>query len=116
MARVFVEPAGIVFDVEPRENVLAAAMRQDVRWPTVCFGQARCTACALTVLDGFGHLGPVGPVEQGVLRQICGRRKEWNSRDTRLACQLTLTGDVRVHKKGAKTNDEAAAQAAARRR
>lgn len=102
-ATLHVEPAGFDLHVEPGETVLEAAWRQDVRWPTICYGQARCTACALTVLEGHDRLGPVNPAERRVLDQLCGRRRQWSARDTRLACQLTLEGDVSVEKRGAKT-------------
>jgi ferredoxin len=107
MARVRVEPAGFDLPVAPGETVLEAAFREGVSWPTICYGQARCTACALLVRDGHQNTGPIGPTERGVLRQITGRRRQWSSRDTRLACQLTVTGDVTVEKKGAKAPTDA---------
>lgn len=102
MAKVRVEPAGFELDVPAGRTVFETALESGVTWPTICYGQARCTACALRVLDGHQNLGPVGATEQGVLRQITGRRRQWSARDTRLACQLTTTGDVTVEKKGAK--------------
>jgi ferredoxin, 2Fe-2S len=102
MARVRVEPAGFDLTVSPGETVLEAAFRAGVTWPTICYGQARCTACALLVRDGHENAGPVGPTERGVLRQITRTRRQWPARDTRLACQLTVTGEVTVEKKGAK--------------
>ena len=100
--RVRVEPEGFELSVRPGETVFEAALRSGVTWPTICYGQVRCTACALRVLDGHQNLGPAGSTEQGVLRQITGRRRQWSARDTRLACRLTVTGDVTVEKKGAK--------------
>ena len=101
-ARVRVEPEGFELEVRPGETVFEAALRAGVSWPTICYGQARCTACALRVVAGHQNLGPPGQVEQGVLRQITGRRRQWSTRDTRLACRLTVAGDVTVEKKGAK--------------
>lgn len=101
-ARVRVEPEGFELLLRPGETVFEAALRAGVSWPTICYGQARCTACALRVVEGHQNLGPPGQVEQGVLRQITRRRRQWSTRDTRLACRLTVTGDVTVEKKGAK--------------
>jgi ferredoxin len=101
-ARVRVEPAGIELTVHKGETVFEAALRLGVDWPTICYGQARCTACALRVLAGHQNLEPAGLVEQGVLRQITGRRRQWSTRDARLACRLEVNGDVTVEKKGAK--------------
>jgi ferredoxin len=86
----------------PGETILDAAFRTGATWPTICYGQARCTACALLLRDGHENAGPPGPVEEGVLRQITGKRRRWPAGDTRLACQLTVTGEVTVEKKGAK--------------
>ncbi|EIV92357.1 2Fe-2S iron-sulfur cluster-binding protein [Frankia sp. QA3] len=103
-ARVRVEPAGIDIAVAAGESVFAAALRSDLTWPTICYGQARCTACVLRVVDGHQNLGPLESVERGVLRQLASRRGRRPSRDTRLACRLTVTGDVTVEKKGAQPN------------
>lgn len=103
-ARVRVEPIGAELDVRAGESVFEAALRQGLTWPTLCYGQARCTACALQVLDGHPATDPAGPEEQGVLRQLAQRRRG-SVRDTRLACRLTVTGAVTVEKKGAKPTD-----------
>ncbi|HVV08107.1 2Fe-2S iron-sulfur cluster binding domain-containing protein [Amycolatopsis sp.] len=105
MAEVRVEPAGFELTVLPGETVLSAAFRAGVSWPTICYGQARCTACALLVREGHQHAGPIGETERGVLRQITGRRRQWSSRDTRLACRLTVTGAMTIEKKGAKPTE-----------
>jgi ferredoxin len=36
----------------PGETILDAAFRTGATWPTICYGQARCTACALLLRDG----------------------------------------------------------------
>ncbi len=105
-SRVRVEPAGIDLQVGVGETVFAAALRTDLTWPTICYGQARCTACALRVIDGHQNLVPPDSVEQGVLRQLASRRGRRSSRDTRLACRLTVTGDVTVEKRGVRPNSQ----------
>jgi len=104
MARVRVEPAGVEVEVPAGVSVFAAALEAGLSWPTICYGQARCTACALRIVDGHRHAEPPGPDEDGVLRQLRGRRRSsaGDSRDTRLACRLTVRGAVTVEKNGAK--------------
>ncbi|MGA5508206.1 2Fe-2S iron-sulfur cluster-binding protein [Streptomyces umbrinus] len=105
MARVRVEPGGIELSPRAGETVFQAALRAGLTWPTICYGQARCTACALRVTDGHLATDPPGPEEQGVLRQLAQRRRG-SVRDIRLACRLTVTGEVTVEKKGVKPTDE----------
>lgn len=102
MAQVRVEPAGIDLEVAPGQSIFEAALAAGVTWPTVCFGQARCTACALKIVDGHQNAGPVEPEERDVLRQMAGRRRRTSMRDTRLACRMTALGAVTVDKRGAK--------------
>ncbi len=96
------EPAGIDLDVPPGQTVFEAALAAGVKWPTICFGQARCTACALTIVDGHHNAGPVESEERDVLRQMAGRRRRSAMRDTRIACRMTVLGPVTVDKRGAK--------------
>jgi 2Fe-2S ferredoxin len=101
MPRVRVEPAGIEFPVGARETVFAAALKAGLYWPTVCHGQARCTACAVRLVDGRHAVGPPTEAEAAALRgmaESAGRRRP--DRDTRLACRLRITGDVTVRKPG----------------
>jgi|KBSSwiStaDraftv2_1062776.scaffolds.fasta_scaffold03438_11 ferredoxin len=101
-ARVRVEPAGVEFGVNPGDTVFRAAAEAGFTWPTVCFGGARCTACALTVLSGHNRINPPGRDEQIVLAQLAARRRRTTLRDVRLACRMTVSGDVVVEKKGVK--------------
>lgn len=96
------DPAGFELAVRDGETLFEAALREGARWPTICFGQARCTACAVTVLDGHERLGPIGDDERDALRQVLNKRRGWSARDTRLACRLTVTGDIRVEKRAAR--------------
>ncbi|WP_330255035.1 (2Fe-2S)-binding protein [Nocardia sp. NBC_00565] len=102
MAVVRVDPAGFELAVRDGETLFEAALREGARWPTICYGQARCTACVVRVLDGHQHLGPIGDEERDVLRQITNRRRGWSVRDTRLACRLMVTGDITVEKRAAR--------------
>lgn len=101
---VSVEPSGVAFPVADGENVFAAALRAGLRWPTVCFGQARCTACAADLVDGRGNVEPPTELELTALGQLGSRhgRGRRDVRDVRLACQLRVTGDVVLRKPGVK--------------
>lgn len=102
-----VVPSGHEFPVRAGETVFAAAVRAGLHWPTTCFGQARCTACALRLEDGAQHARPLTGAETEALRglaQAAGRSRP--ERNMRLACQLRLTGDVTVRKPGVRPTSE----------
>ncbi len=94
--KITVDPAGAVIGVRPGEPVLSAAFREGYRWPSVCGGEAMCGTCFVKVTDGAEHTSPVGDAEQTRLKHI-GRA---NDPSIRLACQLKLSGDVGVFKRG----------------
>jgi len=102
MPRVRVEPCGAEFEIRAGQTVFQAAADAGLTWPTVCFGQARCTACALTVLAGHQNAEPIGSEEAGVLKQMASRKRRTVLRDVRLGCRMTVSGDVVVEKKGVK--------------
>jgi ferredoxin, 2Fe-2S len=77
---------------------MEAATALGYRWPTLCHGQARCTICAVELVDGLENVQPAGPVEAPVLERLLRLPIPMGPR--RLACQLRLTGDVRVRKNG----------------
>jgi ferredoxin len=91
---VRVEPAGIELEVHAGETLFDAAFRMGVPWPTVCFGQARCSACRVEVLEGHAHCSPVGDEERVVLERIPARLG--GGPNLRLACQLRVHGDAVV--------------------
>jgi ferredoxin, 2Fe-2S len=96
---VRVEPLGIELNVRDGETLIEAAWREGYFWPTVCFGQARCTACNVEVVDGGENTSQVAAEEEATLRLLrvrggadLGRR--------RLACRLMVDGPVVVRKQG----------------
>ena len=96
-----VEPSGIEFDVRPKETVFSAAIRAGLHWPTVCYGQLRCTACALRIIEGRHNTVEPTAAESTVLRRMAesgGRRRP--ERELRLACQLRIHGDITAKKSG----------------
>ncbi|WP_205751766.1 2Fe-2S iron-sulfur cluster-binding protein [Cryptosporangium phraense] len=94
-----VEPSGVEFDVGPAESVAEAAWRQDVTWPTKCYGQAECMVCFVKVVDGELSTVPPDDDELHAMRTKMPRRLRTPL--TRLACRLRVTGDgVVLEKKG----------------
>lgn len=100
---VRVEPSGIVFETEPGEAVMHAAVRQGYRWPTLCHGEGSCTICHFEVIGEAAGLAPPSSKESDALRS-CGASR-WCAGELRLACQARVLGDVVVRKKGVRPSD-----------
>jgi 2Fe-2S ferredoxin len=107
---VRVEPIGVDIEVQPGETIIEAAWRLGYQWPTVCYGQAECTACLVEIVSGEEHLSLVGPDEQDALdnRILLGGRRD-RSR-LRLACRAKPTGAVTVHKRGVRAPGQVATE------
>lgn len=94
---VRIEPLGVEVPVHDDEVVMAAAARAGIGWPTLCGGAGLCGACAVDVVAGSEQLGPVSDLERKGLA-LAGPVGAGGVR--RLACQLTVTGDIVVVKRG----------------
>ena len=57
---VRVEPSGALIGVRQGETLMAAAERQGYRWPTICHGQAVCTACCIVLDNNLEAFEPAG--------------------------------------------------------
>jgi 2Fe-2S ferredoxin len=97
MARVRVLPSDVVITVGAGESILDAALREGWAWPTNCFGQARCTACRVTIVAGGDQLDAPEPEEVGVLDRLdrLDRQPDAPLR-RRLACRARPRGDLTV--------------------
>jgi 2Fe-2S ferredoxin len=112
MATVRVEPAGIELDVRAGESLIEAAWRLGYVWPTNCYGQAECMACAVRVVDGESSIESAGAEELSAMKTRMP--KKLRAPATRLACCLTVTGEgLVVEKKGVRksVSDDASATA-----
>lgn len=108
---VRVRPLEVDIEVEPGETLIEAAWREGYFWPTVCYGQAECTACHVVVLAGAEHVSDIGPDEEKALELLrsSGLR---NLDGRRLACRLEVHGPVTVEKRGVRLpNDDRSAGA-----
>lgn len=104
MATVHVLPSGITFEVEPSESILAGAWRNGLYWPTNCNGEAMCSVCVLTVVEGADGLSPMDEIEEDGLSVVINTLPGDPS-DHRLACQARTTSDIVVRKMGVRREE-----------
>jgi ferredoxin, 2Fe-2S len=95
---VRVEPLGVDVRVRTGERLMAAAERQGYGWPTLCHGQAACTACWIEV-DDPEAFEPPAPLELKALSLFDGR-SFYAGKNIRLACQARPLRDTVVTKRG----------------
>ncbi len=96
--RVRIQPSGIEIAVPAGCTIMQAARDQGYYWPNQCDMQCRCSNCFFRVLAGHEHLSPMGRAETGTLREQRGRRAL--EQPVRLACQVRVSGDVAIEKRG----------------
>jgi 2Fe-2S ferredoxin len=98
VAVVRVEPLGVSVEVRQGESLMRAAERQGLWWPTLCHGQAECTACWIDA-SGLDAFEPASALEESGLRLFEGRTF-FDGKDVRLACQARPVRDTVVVKRG----------------
>ena len=97
-SRVRIEPSGIELQVPTDCTIMQAARDQGYYWPNQCDMQCRCSNCFFRVLTGAEYLSAMGRAETRTLLEQRGRRALEDP--VRLACQVRLTGDVTIEKRG----------------
>jgi ferredoxin len=80
------------------EKIMLVALATGWKWPNVCGGQAACGVCVLEVQQGMENASPVGRDE--AVRLVFIRKAD--KPGARLACQLRVSGPMRVLKRGAR--------------
>jgi 2Fe-2S ferredoxin len=105
MSVVRVEPLGLELPVESGETLIEAAWRAGYYWPTVCYGQAQCTACNVVVLEGEDNLSAQGDEERDAIRTLLRGSGARNLDRRRLACRLEAHGPAVVEKRGVRPAD-----------
>jgi ferredoxin, 2Fe-2S len=103
--RVRVEPLGVEIEVRPGETLIEAAWRLGYHWPTSCYGQAQCTLCNVTVVEGDEHLSEIGEEEANALWDLLSGRGARDVSRRRLACRAEVHGPVTVEKPGVRRED-----------
>jgi ferredoxin, 2Fe-2S len=91
-------PIGLTIMVPDGETIMSVALAAGWRWPNVCGGEAACGVCVLEVQQGMEHASPVGRDE--AVRLVFIRKAD--KPGARLACQLRVSGPMRVLKRGAR--------------
>jgi len=105
-AVVRVQPLDVDIEVQPGETLIEAAWREGYDWPTVCYGQAECTACHVVVVEGAENVSDVGPDEAKALELL--RSSGLRNLDARrLACRLQVHGPAIVEKRGVRRPEDA---------
>ena len=94
-----VEPSGVSFEIDENETIMAAAIRNGLTWPTICGGQGTCKTCVFLTLEGDENLAEIRDYEKEALATIAESLTD-QGKGWRLACQATVTGDVRLRKIG----------------
>jgi ferredoxin, 2Fe-2S len=97
---VHVQPSNVDIAVRNGEPLMRAAERLGYYWPTICHGQAVCTACWIEVED-IEAFEPPGALELNGLKLFEGR-SFYAGKNIRLACQARPVVDTVVSKRGVK--------------
>jgi 2Fe-2S ferredoxin len=98
MHSVEILPAGHSIAVPDGETIMSVALADGWRWPNVCGGEATCGVCLLEIQEGMQHASPIGRDEAVRLAFI----RKADKVGARLACQLRVSGPMRVLKRGAR--------------
>jgi ferredoxin len=96
---VRIEPSGALIEVRKGETLMGAAERHGYRWPTICHGQAICTACCIVLHDNLEAFAPAEPAELSGLELLRGR-SFYEGKAVRLACQARVVATTVVTKRG----------------
>jgi adenylate cyclase len=79
-------------EVKDGESIRDAALRHDIPIAHVCEGQGRCSTCRVLLLEGHENCSERTAKEQDIADFVAF------SQDIRLACQTTVTGNVKVRR------------------
>jgi 2Fe-2S ferredoxin len=91
-------PVGLTLMVPDGERIMPVALANGWKWPNVCGGEAACGVCVLEVQQGMENASPIGRDEAVRLAFI----RQADKPGARLACQLRVSGPMRVLKRGAR--------------
>lgn len=100
--KLTLKPTGDVLLVEEGKNILEFLRENDIYIKSSCGGHATCTDCIVKIVSGEDNLSPSPFSELKLLGNVFHITKE------RMACQLSITGDVTLDiGKHDKARDEA---------
>ncbi|MFI8481650.1 ISC system 2Fe-2S type ferredoxin [Pseudomonas sp. NPDC078700] len=78
-------PEGAVFEAQPGETVLNAALRNGIHIEHACEKSCACTTCHVVVREGFNSLEPSDELEDDMLDKAWGLEP-----NSRLSCQVVV--------------------------
>jgi adenylate cyclase len=81
-----------IAEAEPSETILQASLRAAIPHAHACGGHARCSTCRVQVVEGLDFCAPPNDRE----REMAARLHF--SPEIRLACQTTVSGDVKLRR------------------
>jgi len=79
-------------DARPNETLLEVSLRTGIPHAHACGGNARCSTCRVLILEGLEHC-----VARNDKEQTLAERLHFTP-DIRLACQTTITQDVKLRR------------------
>jgi adenylate cyclase len=100
MPRVRILPDNKELEIASGETVLAASLRAGIPHTHACGGSARCSTCRVLVVEGVQACAPMNDKEKAMADRLKF------TPDVRLACQMTLTGNVEVRRLSLDEEDE----------
>ncbi len=92
MAKLHYLPDGKDIEVPEGKTILQTSLQAGIPHAHVCFGRTRCTTCRVLILEGLEHCNQRNPKEDMVAHQFHYQP------ETRLACQTTVNGDVKLRR------------------
>ena len=99
MPKIYYVPDDREVETSPATTILRASLEAGIPHAHACGGNARCSTCRVLVLEGVEHCGPRNEQEQQFAERL-----HFNQR-LRLACQTTVTGNVRLRRLALDAND-----------
>ncbi|HTG17358.1 MAG TPA: adenylate/guanylate cyclase domain-containing protein [Blastocatellia bacterium] len=79
-------------EAEERETILQVSLRSGISHAHACGGHARCSTCRILIVEGVDHCAPRNEKEQALAERL------HFTPDIRLACQTTISDDVKVRR------------------
>lgn len=92
MPRLIYEPEGNEVAANEGATILEVSLAAGIPLSNECGGNARCSTCRVRILEGLEFCSPRSQIEQAMAAQI------GLDEGVRLACQTTITGDVKVRR------------------
>ena len=91
MKRVHVEPGSKDVQVKTGTALTTALLTEHIDLPMACGGNGLCATCHVFIQQGHDDVSPMADKEKRTLSRITSV-----SRNSRLACQCHVLGDVKV--------------------